>query len=354
MASDRATVREGIERVLATALLSLPGSLQRLLCGGRPTTIDGQELEPDVQLMLALMRLSGQVSFETLPPAEARAELARAARLTQWRPIPMEEVVDRRIPGPAGEIPVRLYRPLGAEPPTPLIVYYHGGGWVVCDLDTHDGVCRFLAEETGSAVLSIDYRLAPEHPFPAAVDDALAAFRWAAAHGAELGIEPERIAVAGDSAGGNLSAVVSLLAVEQGGPRPAFQLLFYPVTDLSSKHGSYRLFSDGFFLTERQMDWYRDNYLPEPGAASDPRVSPLLADDLAGLPPAHVVTAGFDPLRDEGEAYARRLEQAGVKVSLRHPGLVHGFTNATELSRSARSAVQEAAALLARALGSGE
>ena len=240
-------------------------------------------------------------------------------------------------------MPARLYDPAPDRGPRGLLVYLHGGGWVVGSIDTHDPVCRFLAHAADVGVLAIEYRRAPEHRFPAAVDDAFAAFRWAAGNAGALGCDPARVGVAGDSAGGNLAAVVAQLAARDGGARPALQLLSYPVTDVSRKHPSYRLFADGYFLTEREMDWYRGHYLPDEGAARDPRASPLLASDLHGLPPAVVLTAGFDVLRDEGEAYARRLAEAGVPVRLRrHAGLIHGFCNATGMSRSARAAMEEA------------
>jgi acetyl esterase len=217
-----------------------------------------------------------------------------------------------------------------------------GGGWVIGDLDTHDTACRHLAREAEAGVLSIAYRLAPELRFPAAVDDALAAFHWAAANAGGLGFDPARVAVAGDSAGGNLAAVVAQLAGRDGGPRPAAQFLAYPVTDLSTKHASYRLFAEGFLLTERDMDWFRAHYVPDAATALDPRASPLLAPDLHGLPPAVVLTCGFDVLRDEGEAYARRLEQAGVRVALRrNAGLIHGFCNAVSVSPLSRIAMIE-------------
>jgi acetyl esterase len=233
-------------------------------------------------------------------------------------------------------------------------VYLHGGGWVVCDLDTHDNVCRFLAREAGVLVLSVDYRLAPEHRFPAAVDDALAAFRFGAEHARDLGADPQALAIGGDSAGGNLAAVVSQLAVSDGERAPAFTLNIYPVTDLSEKRPSYRLFREGFLLTEAQMDWYRDHYLPDEAVALDPRASPLLAEDLSGLPPTYIATAGFDPLRDEGEAYGQRLREAGVPVALRrHPGLVHGFCNGVGSTRFGRAAMHEAAGALRVGLATG-
>jgi acetyl esterase len=226
-------------------------------------------------------------------------------------------------------------------------VYFHGGGWVVCDLDTHDNGCRFLARESGAAVLSVDYRLAPEHPFPAAVEDAFAAFRWAVENAADFGVDPAVIAVGGDSAGGNLAAVVSQLARDDEGPAPAFQLLIYPVTDLSTKRLSYELFREGFFLTEPHMDWYRDHYLPDLESARDPRASPLLADDLSNLAPAYIATAGFDVLRDEGEEYARRLREAGVPVALRrHRNLIHGMATRVGMGGVGQTMMLEAAAAL--------
>jgi len=285
-----------------------------------------------------------------MTPGEARAEIARGAASFAGTLVPVARVESLTLAGAAGPLAARLYVPEGAI--GGLLVYYHGGGWVVGDLDTHEAPCRFLARETGLAVLAVDYRRAPEHRFPAAVDDALAAFRWASAESARLGVPPGRVAVGGDSAGGNLAAVVALLATREGGPRPRAQLLIYPVTDLSTKHPSYRLFADGFFLTERDMDWYRGNYLPDAAAALDPRASPLLAPDLHGLPPAVILSAGFDVLRDEGEAFAKRLAEAGVPVTHRRvPGQIHGFGNATGISASARTAMGEAARTLAKLVG---
>jgi acetyl esterase len=229
----------------------------------------------------------------------------------------------------------------------PLLVYLHGGGWVRGDLHTHDNTCRFLAREAGVIVLSVDYRLAPEHKFPAAVEDSFAAFRWAHENAAELGVDQNAIAVGGDSAGGNLAAVVGQLAAADGGPVPAFLLIIYPATDFSEKRRSVKLFREGFLLTESDMDWYTAHYLPDKEAERDPRASPLLADDLSGTPPAYVMTAGFDPLRDEGEAYALRLREAGVPVALRrHSGLIHGFANMTGVGRTGRAAMLEAAGAL--------
>jgi acetyl esterase len=212
------------------------------------------------------------------------------------------------------------------------------------DLDTHDSVCRFLAANAAVAVLSIDYRLAPEHPFPAAVEDAFAAYRWANEEHARLGVDPARIGVAGDSAGGNLAAAVSRLARDGGGARPAMQVLLYPVVDASSQRPSRDVFADGFLLTKADIEWLECQYLPGDTDREDPRVALLRASDLSDLPPAYIATAGFDPLRDEGEAYAAALREAGVAVSLRrHPGLIHGFANMTAISRTAGAAMLELA-----------
>jgi len=329
------------------ALAALPPPLQRLLAGGGPVRIDGQELAAEYQLVLRLVALAGHRGLYVMTPAQARAEIRRSSRVFAGAPPAVARVEDRVLPGPAGPIAARLYVPFDDGKRRPLVVHYHGGGWVIGDLDTHDTACRHLAREADAGVLAIDYRLAPEHRFPAAVDDALAAFRWAAANAAALGFDPARVVVAGDSAGGNLAAVVAQLAGRDGGARPAAQLLAYPVTDLSTKHGSYRLFADGFLLSERDMDWFRGHYLPDDAAALDPRVSPLLAPDVSGLPPAVVLTCGFDVLRDEGEAYARRLEQAGVRVMLRRSaGLIHGFCNAVSVSPASRIAMIEGVRLL--------
>ncbi|MEB2343934.1 MAG: alpha/beta hydrolase [Deltaproteobacteria bacterium] len=345
------SLAERVEGLVARGVLRLPVSVLRWIAGSQPISIDGQTLDLEVQVLLRLLAVAGGRPLDEMTPAEGRESIRSTTRALASEKLEVAQIEPMSVKGPAGEIGARLYRPDRGREPRPLVVYYHGGGWVVGDLDTHDDPCRFLAVYAGVNVLAVDYRLAPEHRFPAAVDDAVAAFRFAAEQAGDLGSAGQPIAVAGDSAGGNLSAVVAQRTVRDGGPAPAFQLLIYPVTDLSKKHESYRLFSEGFFLTEKTMDWYRDHYLPDPSAARDPAVSPLLAADLSGLPPAHVVTAGFDPLRDEGEAYARRLEAAGVKVShRRYAGLVHGFANVTSLGKSAPRAMEEVATALREGL----
>ena len=339
-------------RVLRIAC-GMPNGLQRVLFGA-PPQVDGQVLAQDMQPLLRLASLARDESasaYGKLSPQQARARIRAGAAAAAGRKRSLPVVSDLAIPGPAGEIPARLYEPPGPGIENrPLVVYFHGGGWTIGDLDTCDSVCRFLATNVPAAVLSIDYRLAPEHPFPAAVEDAFAAYRWAAVDNSRLGIDPDRIAVAGDSAGGNLAAATSLLARDEDGPSPTMQALIYPVTDTVGGQRSRDEFAKGFLLAKADMDWFERHYLPPGVDHADPRVSVLRATDLSGLPPAYVTTAGFDPLRDEGEAYAERMRDAGVEVTLRrHPGLVHGFANLTAVSHTARAAMLE----LADAIGTG-
>jgi acetyl esterase len=258
-------------------------------------------------------------------------------------PPEIARVEDRRIPGPAGDVSVRIYTPK-ASGPLPLVAYYHGGGWVIGTLDTHDAACRHLAKRAGAVVVSVDYRLAPEHKFPAAVEDCYAATCWMASHAATLGGDPKRLVVAGDSAGGNLAAAVSLMARDRGTPAIAWQLLVYPVTDFSYDTRSYRENADGYLLTRDAMVWFWNHYLREPGDGANPYAAPLRASSLAHLPPAMVITAEYDPLRDEGETYARRLREAGVPVKLkRYDGIIHGFFILTGVFDEAHQAIAEAA-----------
>ena len=244
-------------------------------------------------------------------------------------------------------LPCRLYTPDGLTPGSPLLVFFHGGAWVTGSLISHDPLCRFLAAHAGVRVLAVGYRLAPENPFPAAVDDAVAAFAYAREHAADLGADPGAIAVGGDSAGGGLAAVVSYLAARAGRPAPAFLLMFYPHCDTANRSASRDLFGTGFGLTDVDIEWYTDQYLPPGVDRSDPRVSVAQAADLSGLPPTYLVTGGFDPLRDEGELFARRLAEAGVGVTLRRePDLIHGFANMLGISVRCREAVAQAAGAL--------
>jgi acetyl esterase len=290
---------------------------------------------------VAQAQKEGQPKYED-GDAETARRLYRDAR-GALSPDPPEvaECRDLAAPGPAGDIPVRYYRPAGSAVGTalPTLVYYHGGGWVIGDLDTHDVICRGLANAGAFAVVSVDYRLAPEHPFPAAVEDAVAAVRWLADGNHDLAIDRGRIAVGGDSAGGNLAAVVCL-ACRNGGPAISAQMLIYPATDMHRDTASHRQFGAGHLLTAPMQDWFRAQYVPEPTQWNDWQVSPLLADDHAGLPPAHVLTAGCDPLRDEGKAYADTLKASGVAVDyVCVDGQIHGFLTMGRVIDAAGDAV---------------
>jgi acetyl esterase len=283
----------------------------------------------------------------TMEAAEARA-MAKEMPAAVDEPEPVALVDDRVVPGPQGDIPVRVYRPqpLGGDP-LPVVVYFHGGGWVICDLDTHDGTCRAMANGVGAVVVSIDYRLAPEHKFPAAAEDAYAATKWVSDHADELGADPERLAVAGDSAGGNLAAVVPLMARDRGGPPIRFQLLIYPVTDYSFDTLSYRDNAEGYFLHRVHMEWYWQQYIASEEEGANPYASPLRVEDPTGLPAGMVITAEFDPLRDEGEAYGRKLVGAGVPFDARrYDGMFHGFFSMGAFLDGAKQATDDAHAAL--------
>jgi acetyl esterase len=340
-------------RLSRMALKTLGGAPRwaRRLIGGRPIVVDGQRLHPEIQLVTRLLNAAPGEDLADLPVERGRAVLDNEASIFGGRPRPCD-IESITIPTDTGSIPARLYRPRGTRP-ADLVVYFHGGGWVLGSLDSHNSACSFLAERAEVCVLSVGYRLAPEHPFPAGVDDAVTAFRFAVQHAAELGVDPSTLAVAGDSAGGNLAAVVAQTTARTGEQAPALQVLIVPVTDLSTKHPSYRYFGDGYFLTDRHMDWYKDQYLTDAGQALDPRVSPLLAEDLSGLPPAYVAVAGFDPLRDEGIAYAHRLRDAGVQTVLRvHTGLIHPFSAALGAGRACAEATLEIATAIRFGLAS--
>jgi acetyl esterase len=320
----------------------VPTRAKRLLAGGRSVTIDGNTLDPTLQLMLSASRrvgLTGLVLGQDVTTSRAQM---REMTLAFAGPQVHVGVSDVSIPGPAGQIAARHYRPATGGPAR-LLVFYHGGGWTIGDLDTHDALCRLTCRDADVQVLSIDYRLAPEHRAPAAVDDAYAAFRWAYEHADDLGAIPGKVAVGGDSAGGNLAAVVSQLARDGDGPTPVLQWLIYPRTDFTAKTRSLSLFADGFLLTKHDIDWFTDQYLGGSGVdPTDPRVSPLLADTLSGLPPALIATAGFDPLRDEGDRYAEALRAAGTPVDLRSTGsLTHGFASLFPLGGGSAVATTE-------------
>jgi len=304
-------------------------------------------LDPQAKAMLDLM--PPMPDFGSVDLALLRAGM-EAGVLSSGEPEAVARVEDRTIPGPAGEIPVRVYTPEG-EGSFPALVYFHGGGFVLCNLDTHDASCRAIAKRAGCVVVSVDYRLAPEHRYPAAAEDCYAATQWVAKHGAELDIDTTRVAIGGDSAGGNLTAVTALMARDRGGPALRFQLLIYPVTDCAFDTPSYRDNADGYFLTRDMMRWFWEQYLADPVQAAEPYASPLRAADLTGLPPGLCITAEYDPLRDEGEAFALRLRAAGVEVATsRYDGMFHGFFAMEGQLDRARDAVAESVAALRAAL----
>jgi len=306
-------------------------------------------LDPQVRAVLDLVIKAGRPAYHTLSPKDAR-QLYKDTRAAST-PTPPEIGAVRDML--ADTIPVRVYRPVGAaaDAALPALVYFHGGGWVIGDMDTHDVLCRQLTAEAGIVVVNVDYRLAPEAKFPAAADDAWAATKWVAANAGKLGIDPARLAVGGDSAGGNLAAVVALMARDAGAPALKLQVLLYPVTQIGTETRSYRDFADGYLLTRDAMLWFFDQYLPSKAAGADWRVSPMNAASLAGVAPAVVVTAGFDPLRDEGEAYAQKLRDAGVTVDyVCYGGMIHGFVPMGRLIDTANRAVSHVAASLRQAL----
>ena len=330
-----------LQGTAANLALRMPISWVNILAGP-PVTVDGRTLDTRTQWFLQLLARSGQKPLRELGVAEARREFDIFQSLLGGGPAPVGEIVDRTISGPAGRMRVRIYRPAGTVARLlPTILYFHGGGWVIGSLEGYDLPCRFFCARTGCAVVAVDYRLAPEHRFPAAIDDAVASFRWLAESGDEIGIDPARIVVAGDSAGGALAAVVSQL-VRGEAHTPCLQWLIYPATDMSAETGSHSSCGQGFLLTQDDMRWFGDQYLNDLGEVADPRVSPLKAPDLNGLPPALVFTAGFDPLRDDGQAYADRLAASGVKTIHREfDSLIHGFVGMRGALQAAARAMDD-------------
>ncbi|SPM37645.1 Acetyl esterase/lipase, partial [Mycobacterium rhizamassiliense] len=307
----------------------IPAPAKRALSGIRSVAIDGNTLDPTLQLMLSGLRLAGidGLMIAGGDPIASRAQMHDS--LTGFAGPQIHVAVDDlTLPGPAGDIRARHYRPASGDADD-LLVFYHGGGWTIGDLESCDALCRLTCRDAGIHVLSIDYRLAPEHPAPAAIEDAYAAFTWACQNARELGATSGRVAVGGDSAGGNLAAVVSQLARDAGGPTPVLQWLLYPRTDFTAQTRSLSLFAHGFLLTKRDMDLFAAHYLKGSGIdPTDPRVSPALAESLADLAPALIAVGGFDPLRDEGQHYAAALQAAGTPVDLRYMGsLTHGFAS---------------------------
>jgi acetyl esterase len=339
----RRRLRDRARFLGARLVVALPPRVQVRLAGGSPIVVDGQTLHPELQVLLHMRERMGVKGMSDSTPEAARRQSRAEARAFAGPAVEVGAVAALEVPSPDGPLPARHYAPDEIGAPHPLLVWFHGGGFVVGDLDIYDQACRTLCRHAGVHVLAVEYRLAPEHPFPAAVDDAAAALDWAHEHAAELGADPDRVLVGGDSAGGNLAAVVA----REASTRPLAQLLIYPAVDTADRrHPSHELFAEGFFLTAADCTWFHGHYL---GATppDDPRARPLGDHELAGLPPAIVVTAAFDPLRDEGEAYAAALRAAGVPTLLRRfPGLVHGFINMTGVSPASRDALVEIAGAL--------
>ncbi|MGZ5399107.1 MAG: alpha/beta hydrolase [Nocardioides sp.] len=338
------TVLQRAEALAFKTALALPHPVKRL-AAGRALVRQGQTLATDHQLTLRLMRIAREPALDSLPIPEARGLMRRQTWMSGGDQ-PIGAVRDL----PVGDRSGRLYVPTGATSPGPLLVFFHGGGFICGDLDTHDPVCRFLAEHSGVRVLSVDYRLAPEHTFPAAHDDCVASYRWVVEHAESLGADPAKLAVGGDSAGGALAATTALAAAREGLPM-AFQLLIYPMTDMRGGSESRRAFNRRLILTQGFMDLAKASYLNTEDDVTDPRASALLSDVPDGLAPAYVVTAGFDPLRDEGEAYARVLSDAGVPIELRRfPEHLHGFIHFVGIGRAGRASMVEIAGRVRAAL----
>jgi acetyl esterase len=334
----------GVKAKVVSGLFALPTPVRRFLAGP-PLRIDGQEMALDAQLVIRLKNRSGSDVFDG-PVEVARARYDALPSMIGYQapmPVATHEII---IAAEHGSIPTTLYTPAGLPEPSGLLVYTHGGGFSVGSRRSHDPVARYFASQAGVRVLSVEYRRAPEHPFPAAPDDAFSAFEYAHGHAADLGADPGRVAVGGDSAGGNLAAVTAQQAVRRGDAVPAFQLLMYPATDLSTRRPSRDLFAEGSMFTERNLQWVMANYIPAGTDVTDPRLSPQHGD-VTGLPPAYIASAGFDPIRDDGEAYADKLRAGGIPVALtRQADLPHGFLNFVGLGGRFAEAASEAAAAL--------
>jgi acetyl esterase len=299
-------------------------------------------LDPQAKAFLDQLTAAGAPPLHALPVAEARQALRTL--FSTGTPEPIHQMEDHRVPGPAGHIPVRMYVPQG-KGSLPVLVYFHGGGWVLGDLETHDGTCRGLANAAKCMVIAVDYRLAPEHKFPAAPEDCYAVTKWVVLNAASFGGDPTRIAVGGDSAGGNLAAAVALMAADRGAPTLAYQLLIYPVTNYAFDTPSYRENADGYLLTRDSMQWFWGHYLANENDGQNAYASPMRARDCRRVPAALVITAEFDPLRDEGEAYAARLREASVPVDVkRYNGMIHGFFSLGQVLDQGKKAMADAAA----------
>ena len=307
-------------------------------------------LDPEAEILVLAAARIATTPLEQLSPQQARDDMLRQTAAL-GRSEQVAKVEDVRAPGPGGEMAIRIYTPAG-EAPFGCLVYFHGGGFVIGSIETHDGLCRMLANAASVVVATVEYRLAPEHKYPAAVEDAYAATCWIAEQARRFGVDPNRIAVGGDSAGGALAAAATMMIRDRGGPKLAFQLLLYPVTDAYLETTSYGQFAEGYLLTRAAMAWFWDHYLSDPAQREEAYAAPLRAANFSGLPPALVITAECDPLSDEGEAYARRLEAAGVPVTLtRYRGMIHGFIRRAKLLTQGRKAVEQIAGALRASIG---
>jgi acetyl esterase len=318
--------------------------------------MEDEMLDVEARMLLDLMEKAiqeGRPRLNTLPYAVGRQAVDKMSEDSEADPPQVGEVIDGDFASPGGKIRFRRYRPSGgAAGPLPTLIYYHGGGFVIGNIETHDSTCRRLANKSRCQVISIDYRLSPEHPFPAPIDDGVAAFRHIRDNAAAFAADAERLAVGGDSAGGAIAAVVCQVLRDEGEQGPAFQMLIYPATDSSKQSVSRVAFAEGYFLTKDLMDWFWKAYVPADTDLADLRLSPLLAKDFKGLPPAFVLTAGYDPLRDEGRAYADRLIDAGIKATyVNYPGTIHGFFSLTRFLSQGLKANDEAAAVLGAHFG---
>jgi acetyl esterase len=309
-------------------------------------------LDPLLKNFLAQLYAQPGPKMWEFTPAEARQAFALMMQFVAPKDVVVDRVDDLRAAGPNGDIPLRSYTPPGTgDARLPVLVFFHGGGFVIGNLDTHDGLCRVLCRESGARVIAVDYRLAPEHKFPAAVDDAYAALCWIAANADRLGVDSKRIAIGGDSAGAALATVAARIAKEKGGPELALQLLMFPPTDLAADTASRRNWADGYFLDRLTIKWFFDNYLPQGTDLHDPRLSPLHAADIRGMAPVYLLTAAYDPLHDEGLAYATKLRESGVAVTVAdYPNLVHDFIYLDAVLPQAREALRAAAHAVSDAL----
>jgi acetyl esterase len=312
-------------------------------------------LDPILKAFLDQMAAQPGPKMWEIDAPQARELFVAMMSVVGPKDVPIGKAVNQIIPAPHGEIPVRIYTPVAASAePLPTLIFFHGGGWVIGNIETHDGLCRVLANESACRVISVEYRLSPEHKHPAAVEDACAAVSWIEANASTLGVDANRLAIGGDSAGGALAAVVAQMAKEKGNPKIAYQMLFFPVTQIGDETGSLREFAEGYFLETPTLKWFYAHYLPAHADKTDPRVSPLSAKDVSGLAPAYVMLAGFDPLHDEGMAYAEKLRAAGVPVTIAdYPDMVHDFIYMQAVLPQAPQALSAAAAALKGALKAG-